>query len=112
MLKRVLFFAALGGSSIALAQTSPEPVPPPEQQATPMATPQAAPPAPPPAAPEPEGLPSQGVVDEIERALREKENAEAAAIARMPPAQVRIHRFTNQPLSRVLRILAEEAEIN
>ena len=77
-----------------------------------MATPQAAPTAPPPAAPEPEGLPSQGVVDEIERALREKENAEAAAIARMPPAQVRIHRFTNQPLSRVLRILAEEAEIN
>jgi len=114
MLKRVLFFAALG-SSIALAQTSPETTPSPaetaplpEQQAAPMATPQPAPTAP----PEPEGLPSQGVVDEIERALREKENAEAAAIARMPPSQPRTHRFANQPLSRVLRILAEQAGIN
>src|SRR6516165_331667 len=120
MLKRVLFFAALG-SSIALAQTSPETNPLPEHQATPVATPQAAPmetpplAAPtvtPPAAPGPEALPSEGVVDEIERALREKENAEAAAAARMPPSQPRTHRYTNQPLSRVLRILAEQAEIN
>src|SRR5262249_53564350 len=110
MLKRVLFFAALG-SSIALAQTSPETAPSPtetaplpEQQATPMATPQAT--------PEPEKQPSGGVVDEIERILREKENAEAAAAARMPPSEPRTHRYTNQPLSRVLRILAEQAGIN
>src|SRR5262249_31231340 len=110
MLKRVLFFAALG-SSIALAQTSPETAPSPtetaplpEQQATPMATPQAT--------PEPEKQPSGGVVDEIERILREKENAEAAAAARMEPSQPRTHRYTNQPLSRVLRILAEQAGIN
>ena len=99
MLKRVLFFAALW-SSIALAQTSPETAPSPEQQATPQAT------------PEPENQPSGGVIDEIERALREKENAEAAAAARMPPSQPRTHRYTNQLLSRVLRILAEQAEIN
>jgi Bacterial type II and III secretion system protein len=112
MLKRVLFFAALG-SSIALAQTSPETAPTPEQQATPAATPpQAAPIAPPQGSPEPEAQPSGGVVDEIERILREKENAEAAAAARMPPSQPRTHRYTNQPLSRVLRILAEQAEIN
>src|SRR5215471_9042562 len=119
MLKRVLFFAALG-SSIALAQTSPETTPSPagiapspEQQATPVTTPQATPmEAPPAATPGPEALPSQGVVDEIERALREKENAEAAEAARMPPSQPRTHRFTNQPLSRVLRILAEQAGIN
>jgi hypothetical protein len=103
MLKRVLFFAALG-SSVALAQTSPETAPSPEQQATPIAAPQAT--------PEPENQPSGGVVDEIERVLREKENAEAAAAARMPPSQPRTHRYTNQPLSRVLRILAEQAEIN
>jgi hypothetical protein len=110
MLKRVLFFAALG-SSIALAQTSPETAPSPaetaplpEQQATPMATPQAS--------PQPENQPSGGVVDEIERVLREKENAEAAAAARMPPSEPRTHRYTNQPLSRVLRILAEQAGIN
>src|SRR5262245_35075805 len=118
MLKRVLFFAALG-SSIALAQTTPEPAPSPtetapspEQQAAPLATPQATPMAKPPEPPEPEGVPSQGVVDETERALREKENAAAAAAAQMPPSRPRTHRFTNQPLSRVLRILAEEAEIN
>jgi general secretion pathway protein D len=52
------------------------------------------------------------VVDEIERILREKENAEAAAAARMEPSQPRTHRYTNQPLSRVLRILAEQAGIN
>src|SRR6516164_2618288 len=103
MLKRVLFFAALC-SSIALAQTSPETAPSPEQQATPMATPQAT--------PEPENPNSGNVVDEIERVLREKENAEAAAAARMEPSQPRTHRYTNQPLSRVLRILAEQAEIN
>jgi type II secretory pathway component HofQ len=110
MLKRVLFFAALG-SSIAFAQTSPETAPSPtetaplpEQQATPMATPQVT--------PEPEKQPSGGVVDEIERILREKENAEAAAAARMEPSQPRTHRYTNQPLSRVLRILAEQAGIN
>jgi type II secretory pathway component GspD/PulD (secretin) len=52
------------------------------------------------------------VVDEIERLLRERESAQAAAAARLPPDQPRTHRFTNQPLSRVLRILAEQAEIN
>jgi hypothetical protein len=89
---------------MALAQTSPETAPSPEQQAPPIAAPQVT--------PEPENQPSSGVVDEIERALREKENAEAAAAARMPPSQPRTHRYTNQPLSRVLRILAEQAEIN
>jgi Bacterial type II and III secretion system protein len=73
-----------------------------------MATPQPAPTA----TPEPENQPSGGVVDEIERVLREKENAEAAAAARMPPSEPRTHRYTNQPLSRVLRILAEQAGIN
>jgi hypothetical protein len=76
MLKRVLLFAALG-SGLAFAQTSPETAPLPEQQATPLATPQAT--------PEQENQNSGGVVDEIERVLREKENAEAAAAARMEP---------------------------
>jgi type II secretory pathway component GspD/PulD (secretin) len=118
MIKRVLFFAALG-SSIALAQTSPETAPSPtetaplpEQQAAPLATPQATPTMGPLAPLEPENPNSGNVVDEIERVLREKENAEAAAAARMEPSQPRTHRYTNQPLSRVLRILAEQAGIN
>jgi hypothetical protein len=55
---------------------------------------------------------SDSVVDEIERLLREKENAEAAAAAQMEPSKPRTHRYTNQPISRVLRILAEQANIN
>jgi hypothetical protein len=55
---------------------------------------------------------SDSVVDEIERLLRQKEDAEAAAAARMEPTKPRTHRYTNQPLSRVLRILAEQAGIN
>jgi Flp pilus assembly secretin CpaC len=104
MLKRVFLLAVALGSSLVFAQTGPETAPSPEQETTPPAAPQTT--------PEPENQNSGGVIDEIERALREKENAEAAAAARMPPSQPRTHRYTNQPLSRVLRILAEQAEIN
>jgi hypothetical protein len=109
MLKTVFFFvAALGASPVFAQQTNPETAPSPEQQSAPAATPQANPQT----TPGPENPNSGGVVDEIERVLREKENAEAAAAARMAPSQPRTHRYTNQPLSRVLRILAEQAEIN
>jgi Bacterial type II and III secretion system protein len=109
MLKRVfLFVAALGTSPVFAQQTNPETASPPVQQPAPAATPQASPQT----TPGPENPNSGGVVDEIERVLREKENAEAAAAARMAPSQPRTHRYTNQPLSRVLRILAEQAEIN
>ncbi|HEY0791975.1 MAG TPA: hypothetical protein VGD78_13000 [Chthoniobacterales bacterium] len=63
-------------------------------------------------APSPETASHDGVVDEIERLLRERENAQAAAATQLQPSQARTHRFTNQPLSRVLRILAEQAEVN
>src|SRR3984957_13622953 len=54
----------------------------------------------------------ESVVDQIERLLRERENAESATTAQMPPDKLRTHRFTNQPIARVLRILAEQAGIN
>jgi type II secretory pathway component GspD/PulD (secretin) len=54
----------------------------------------------------------ESVVDQIERLLRERENAESAATAQMPPDKPRTHRFTNQPIAKVLRILAEQAGIN
>src|SRR5260370_32142361 len=53
--------------------------------------------------------PNDTVVDQIERLLRERENSEAAAAARMPADKPRTHRYTNQPIARVLRILAERA---
>ena len=55
---------------------------------------------------------SESVVDQIERLLRERENAESATTAQMPPDKPRTHRFTNQPIAKVLRILAEQAGIN
>jgi type II secretory pathway component GspD/PulD (secretin) len=55
---------------------------------------------------------NDSVVDQIERLLRERENAEAAAAAQMPPEKPRTHRYTNQPIARVLRILAEQAGVN
>ncbi|MBV8215133.1 MAG: hypothetical protein JOZ08_18150 [Verrucomicrobia bacterium] len=54
----------------------------------------------------------ESVVDQIERLLRERENAESATTAQMPPDKPRTHRFTNQPIAKVLRILAEQAGIN
>jgi type II secretory pathway component GspD/PulD (secretin) len=55
---------------------------------------------------------NESVVDQIERLLRERENADAAAAAQMPPEKPRTHRYTNQPIARVLRILAEQAGVN
>jgi type II secretory pathway component GspD/PulD (secretin) len=85
-------------------------------QTEPSAPPQSAPENPPVAAPQTSpgnaDRSSDSVVDEIERLLREKENAEAAAAAQMEPSKPRTHRYTNQPISRVLRILAEQANIN
>ena len=60
----------------------------------------------------PPGTGNESVIDQIERLLQERENAEAAAQAQLAPDKPRTHRFTNQPISRVLRILAEEAGIN
>ena len=55
---------------------------------------------------------AESVVDQIERLLRERENAESASTAQLPPDKPRTHRFTNQPIGKVLRILAEQAGIN
>src|SRR5580700_8510556 len=55
---------------------------------------------------------AESVVDQIERLLRERENAEASSTAQLPPDKPRTHRFTNQPIGKVLRILAEQAGIN
>jgi type II secretory pathway component GspD/PulD (secretin) len=85
-----------------------------QNEPLPEASPTASPVEPegPPALATPTSSPNDSVVDEIERLLRERENAEAAAAARMQPSQPRTHRYTNQPLARVLRILAEQAGIN
>src|SRR5258708_32839185 len=54
---------------------------------------------------------AESVVDQIERLLREREKAESATTAQLPPDKPRTHRFTNQPIAKGLRILAAQAGI-
>jgi type II secretory pathway component GspD/PulD (secretin) len=49
-------------------------------------------------------------VDELERALKQHEEAQQQPVA--DPARPRTHRYTGQPVARILRSLAEQAEIN
>jgi type II secretory pathway component GspD/PulD (secretin) len=63
------------------------------------------------ATPEP-SQPPESVVDQIERLLRERENAESTSSSQLPPDRPRSHRFSNQPIAKVLRILAEQAGVN
>jgi type II secretory pathway component GspD/PulD (secretin) len=98
-----LFLATLLFPILAVGQVlpdnSPTPVPNPSTET-------------PNAAASPPGISNESVIDQIERLLQERENAEAAAQAQLAPDKPRTHRFTNQPISRVLRVLAEEAGIN
>jgi type II secretory pathway component GspD/PulD (secretin) len=48
--------------------------------------------------------------DELERALKRHEDAQQQAAP--DPARPRTHRYTDQPVGRILRSLAEQAEIN
>jgi type II secretory pathway component GspD/PulD (secretin) len=100
MIKRLLLVFFLPGLALAQSESAPSPAIGPENPPQPVL----------PAGPE--DRPSDTVVDEIERLLQERENAQAAAASQMPPNQPRTHRYTNQPISRVLRILAEQAGVN
>jgi len=48
--------------------------------------------------------------DELERALKQHEEAQQQLVT--DPARPRTHRYTDQPVARILRNLAEQAEIN
>jgi type II secretory pathway component GspD/PulD (secretin) len=51
------------------------------------------------------------VIDNLENALQERDQQQQTQLL-ADPNKPRIHRFTNQPLARVFRVLAEEAQIN
>jgi hypothetical protein len=48
--------------------------------------------------------------DELERALKQHEEAQQQPVT--DPARPRTHRYMDQPVARILRSLAEQAEIN
>jgi len=78
----------------ALAQEEVQPTPSPVSQPTP--TP---------------GGNNNTVIDNLENALQERDQQQQTELL-ADPSKPRMHRFTNQPLARVLRVLAEEAQIN
>ncbi|MBV8224209.1 MAG: hypothetical protein JO232_03345 [Verrucomicrobia bacterium] len=88
---------------LALAQQEPQV---PEATPAPQATPEAETTVSP--APTPAGSPS--VIEDLEKALREREEKEQAE-ALADPNKPRTHRFTNQSVGAVLELLAEEAQI-
>ncbi|HEY1476652.1 MAG TPA: hypothetical protein VGF37_03115 [Chthoniobacterales bacterium] len=59
--------------------------------------------------PSPPGEPS--VIDNLEKALKEREEKQQEEVL-ADPNKPRTHRFTNQPVAAVLRVLAEEAQIS
>jgi Bacterial type II and III secretion system protein len=61
---------------------------------------------------EPSAAPSSSpaTTDELERALKQHEETQQQLVT--DPARPRTHRYTDQPVARILRSLAEQAEIN
>ena len=95
---------------MATGQPAPVPGPSPESfvQALPEASPEASPETQ--ALPSPTPIPN-AAIDNLENALRDHQNAQTSEVAG-DPNKPRTHRFTNQPIGTILRVLAEEAMIN
>jgi len=89
-----------------------------QQAPVPDASPESSAQASPQASPETQEIPSptptatpNAAIDNLENALRDHQNAQTSEVAG-DPNKPRTHRFTNQPIGTVLRVLAEEAMIN
>src|ERR1700757_4672174 len=108
----LILILALGTWRIAAQEParpeSPTPPAAPEEKPVPTPPPEAQPP--PPAAPE--TSPPPNPLDRMERQLQQREEAEQPPVPTGNPNTPGTHRYTNQPLSRVLRTLAELAQIN
>jgi Bacterial type II and III secretion system protein len=108
----LILILALGTWRIAAQEParpeSPTPTAAPEEKPVPTPPPEAQPP--PPAAPE--TSPPPNPLDRMERQLQQREEAEQPPVPTGNPNTPGTHRYTNQPLSRVLRTLAELAQIN
>jgi hypothetical protein len=91
---------------MASGQQAPVPDPSPESfvQALPEASPETQ------ALPSPTPIPN-AAIDNLENALRDHQNSQTSEVAG-DPNKPRTHRFTNQPIGTILRVLAEEAMIN
>jgi type II secretory pathway component GspD/PulD (secretin) len=97
LIRAITIILLLAGS--ALAQQEPQPSPESSPEPQPTVSPM----------PSPRGEPS--VIDNLERALKEREEKQQEEVL-ADPNKPRTHRFTNQPVGAVLRVLAEEAEMS
>src|SRR5580704_15273097 len=98
-----VFLIVVGGEVIALGQETPAPTARPSEELSQGSTPNPAEPS----------IPSNAVpatADELERALKQREETQQQPVT--DPARPRTHRYMDQPVARILRSLAEQAEIN
>ncbi len=104
MLKLIggVFLMVVGVEVIALAQEIPAP-PARSSEELSQGTPAN------PADPSVPSNPTPATADELERALKQHEEAQQQVT---DPARPRTHRYMDQPVARILRSLAEQAEIN
>jgi hypothetical protein len=80
-----------------------------QQTPVPESSPQPSPDLQPAASPTP--TPENSTLDSLQKALNDRQNSAQQEIA-ADPNKPRTHRFTNQPVGTVLRVLAEEAQIS
>ncbi len=80
-----------------------------QQTPVPESSPQPSPDLQPAASPAP--TPENSTLDSLQKALNDRQNSAQQEIA-ADPNKPRTHRFTNQPVGTVLRVLAEEAQIS
>jgi hypothetical protein len=105
MLKLIggVFLIVVGAEIIALPQETPAPTARPSEELSLGTTPN-------PAEPSAPSNPASAPADELERALKQHEEAQQQPGT--DPARPRTHRYMDQPVARILRSLAEQAEIN
>jgi type II secretory pathway component GspD/PulD (secretin) len=87
----------LAGTVLAQQELQPAPESSPEAQPT--------------ASPTPSPPPEPSVIDNLEKALKEREEKQQEELL-ADPNKPRTHRFTNQSVGAVLRVLAEEAQMS
>jgi hypothetical protein len=98
-----VFLIVVGGEVIALAQETSAATARPSEELSQGTTPNSTEPSTPSNA-------APATADELERALKQREETQQQPVT--DPARPRTHRYMDQPVARILRSLAEQAEIN
>ena len=97
LIRAISLIPLLAGTALAQQELQPSPESSPEPQST--------------ASPIPSPAAEPSVIDNLEKALKEREEKQQEELL-ADPNKPRTHRFTNQSVGAVLRVLAEEAQMS